>query len=106
MNEVVEVTGDEEADYKLRLLIDTCVWLEIAKDYSRRPSIGAVEELVRADVIGLIVPGQINVESGRNIERIIQESRRRYLDRAVPHSASAESSDSSDIRKNYWKAFW
>lgn len=74
MNEVVEVTGDEDVDYKLRLLIDTCVWLDIAKDYRQRPTISALEELVKAGVIGLIVPQQVIDEFRRNKERIIKES--------------------------------
>jgi hypothetical protein len=74
MKEVVEVTGDEGVDYKLRLLIDTCVWLDIAKDYRQRPTIGALEELVKAGVIGLIVPRQVSDEFSRNKERIIKES--------------------------------
>lgn len=36
MKEVVEATGDEGVDYQLQLLIDACVWLDIAKDYRQR----------------------------------------------------------------------
>jgi hypothetical protein len=73
MQEVVEATGDDAAGYKLRLMIDTCVWLDIAKDYRQRPTIGALEELVKADVIDLLVPRQVIDEFGRNKDRIIKE---------------------------------
>lgn len=74
MQEVVEITDEQVGAYKLRLMIDTCVWLDIAKDYRQRPTIGALEELVKADVIDLIVPQQVIVEFGRNKDRIIKES--------------------------------
>lgn len=60
--------------WKLRLLIDTCVWIDIAKDYRQRPTITALEELIKADVIHLIVPQQVIDEFGRNKERIVKES--------------------------------
>ncbi len=31
-----------------KILIDTCVWLDIAKDYQRQPVLGVLEALVRA----------------------------------------------------------
>jgi len=76
MSKAVEITGDEDADYKLRLLIDTCVWLDIAKDYRQRPTIGAIEELVKAGVISLIVPRQVIEEFNRNKDRLSRRAGR------------------------------
>ena len=38
------------------VLIDTCVWLDLAKDTRQAPVIGAVEEMVKRKLISLIVP--------------------------------------------------
>jgi hypothetical protein len=40
----------------LHLLIDTCVWLDLAKDYRQLPLLSALEELVRQGEVILIVP--------------------------------------------------
>jgi hypothetical protein len=40
----------------LKLLIDTCVWLDLAKDYRQQPVISALEDLVAAEGIELLVP--------------------------------------------------
>ncbi|WP_230189926.1 PIN domain-containing protein [Sphingobium sp. CECT 9361] len=66
--------GKELDSCKLRLLIDTSVWLDVAKDYRQRPTLSALEELVKADVIHFIVPRQVIDEFARNKERIIKES--------------------------------
>ncbi len=58
------------------LVVDTCVWLELAKDYSQRPLLGALEELVRMGFVNLIVPQIVVEEFARNRERIIEESGR------------------------------
>jgi hypothetical protein len=76
MPEELEVTSVELIPSKLQLMIDSCVWLDMAKDYRQRPTIGALEELIRADVIQLLVPRQVVEEFARNKERIIRESRR------------------------------
>lgn len=73
MSEVTDA-GNGRRSGKLRILIDTCVWLDIAKDYRQRPTISALEELVKEDIIGLIVPRQIIDEFTRNKERITKES--------------------------------
>ncbi len=31
----------------LKLLVDTCVWLDLAKDYREQPVIGAIEDLLK-----------------------------------------------------------
>ena len=34
-----------------KILIDTCVWLDMAKDYQQRTTLTALEELIRQGVI-------------------------------------------------------
>ncbi len=58
----------------LNLLIDTCVWFDIAKDYRHQPTLSALEELVEGKGGSLIVPQQTVDEFSRNKERIIRES--------------------------------
>lgn len=54
------------------VLIDTCVWLDLAKDFSQLPLLGALEELVRMRY-QLITPQTLLDEFARNKERIIDE---------------------------------
>ncbi|HSY47749.1 MAG TPA: PIN domain-containing protein [Thermoanaerobaculia bacterium] len=57
-----------------RMLIDTCVWLDLAKDPKQTPVLGVVEELLRLDMVKLIVPRVVLDEFRRNRERIAKES--------------------------------
>jgi hypothetical protein len=56
------------------MLIDTCVWLDLAKDPKQLPILSTVEELLRLDKISLIVPRIVLDEFQRNRERIAKES--------------------------------
>lgn len=58
------------------LVVDTCVWLDLAKDYSQEPLLSALEDLVRMNFIHLIVPKIVVDELARNKERVIEESGR------------------------------
>jgi PIN domain len=58
----------------LRILLDTCVWLDIAKDYRHRPTLAALEQLIEANKVSLILPKQSVEEFARNKDRIIRES--------------------------------
>jgi hypothetical protein len=58
------------------ILIDTCVWLDLAKDYHQQTILGALEELVRHGEVSLILPRPIVDEFARNKARIIEESSR------------------------------
>ncbi|OHV17225.1 hypothetical protein BK022_07000 [Methylorubrum extorquens] len=60
----------------LRLLIDTCVWLDVAKDYRHQPTLRALESLVEGGEVHLILPRQAIDEFARNKERIIKDSGR------------------------------
>lgn len=57
-----------------KILIDTCVWLDLAKDPKQLPVLGVVEELIRLNKISIIVPRVVLDEFRRNRERIGKES--------------------------------
>lgn len=57
-----------------KILIDTCVWLDLAKDQRQEPVLGVVEEMVKLGVVTLIVPRVVLDEFRRNRERIAKES--------------------------------
>jgi hypothetical protein len=58
------------------LLIDTCVWLDLARDYQQQAILSALEELIRQGSIALILPRTVVDEFARNKERVIEESSR------------------------------
>jgi hypothetical protein len=58
------------------LMIDTCVWLDLAKDYSQRSLLAALEELVRVRLVSLLTPVLVIEEFKRNKERVIEDSGR------------------------------
>jgi hypothetical protein len=57
-----------------KILIDTCVWLDLAKDPKQHPVLGVVEHMLREKLIGLIVPQLIFDELKRNRARIEKDS--------------------------------
>ncbi len=60
----------------LKLLIDTSVWFDLAKDYRQLTLLSALEELVHAGRVHLIVPQIVKDEFARNKSRIADESGR------------------------------
>lgn len=58
----------------LRILVDTCVWLDIAKDYRHQTTIRALEKLVEEGEVSLVMPRIVLDEFARNKERIVAES--------------------------------
>jgi len=56
------------------VLIDTCVWLDLAKDTRQAPVIGVVEEMIKRKLVSLIVPRLVLDEFRRNRARIVAES--------------------------------
>jgi hypothetical protein len=60
----------------VKLIVDTCVWLDLARDYRQHPVIGALEDLVKAREIELLVPAIVVDEFDRNKARVIEETRR------------------------------
>jgi hypothetical protein len=59
-----------------KILIDTCVWLDLAKEPKQAPALGVVEELVRRGMMTLIVPRILLDEFQRNRERVAKDSAR------------------------------
>lgn len=57
-----------------KMLIDTCVWLDLAKDPRQLPLLAVVEEMVKGGMVSLIVPRLVLDEFRRNRERIAKES--------------------------------
>ncbi len=82
---------------KLLLVVDTSVWLDLAKDHREQPVIGAVEDLIKREQIELVVPRLIQDEFDRNKLRVLKESQRsvqsnfRVVRDAVNRFAKAES---------------
>ncbi|WP_320196002.1 PIN domain-containing protein [Agrobacterium rosae] len=60
----------------IRLLIDTSVWLDLAKDYRHLPILDALLVMKNAGELDLILPKIIIEEFERNRERVIAESKR------------------------------
>lgn len=58
----------------LRLLIDTCTWLELAKDYRLQPLLKAMELMVEKGDVSLVVPRIVVEEFARNKGRVVRES--------------------------------
>jgi PIN domain len=56
------------------MLIDTCVWLDLAKDPKQVSVLGVVEELLRQGMLSLIVPRIALDEFQRNRERVSKDS--------------------------------
>lgn len=57
-----------------RILIDTCVWLDIAKDPRLKPLLSVIEEMAKQEIVSLIVPRLILQEFRKNRDRIASES--------------------------------
>lgn len=61
---------------KLHLLIDTSVWLDLAKDYRQLPILEAISAMSETDEVELILPRIVVEEFDRNKDRVIADSRR------------------------------
>jgi hypothetical protein len=58
----------------LYILIDTCVWLDIAKNPDQRKILGVIDELINSKDLTLLLPKTIISEFDSNKEKIIRES--------------------------------
>ena len=56
------------------MLIDTSVWLDLAKDQKQVPVLGLVEEMIKRGLLSLIVPRVVIDEFRKNRERVAKES--------------------------------
>lgn len=59
-----------------KILIDTCVWLDLAKDHHQSVLLSALEDLPRHSELTLIVPRTVVEEFNRNKARVVEESSR------------------------------
>ena len=57
-----------------KMLIDTSVWLDLAKDQKQEPVLGVIEEMVRAGLVAILVPRVVLKEFRSNRDRIAQQS--------------------------------
>lgn len=62
-----------------RILIDTSVWLDLAKEGHQQPLLAALEDLIRAGEIELIVPSTVAVEFARNKARVIEDGKKSII---------------------------
>ncbi|RUM18559.1 hypothetical protein EFD56_13910 [Rhizobium phaseoli] len=60
----------------LRILVDTCVWLDLAKDYRSQPIIAALEDVLGHEDFELIVPQVVLDEFARNKDRVAADAKR------------------------------
>lgn len=58
----------------LNLLIDTCVWLDIAKDAEQQKILRVLQELMEMGEVKLLLPETVLNEFNTNKERVIKES--------------------------------
>lgn len=57
----------------LQVLIDTSVWLDMAKDYRHQPTLRALEQMIDHGEVRVALPQQALDEFARNKERIVKE---------------------------------
>ena len=62
----------------IRILIDTNIWLNLAKDYRTSPVLTAIEDLITAGTIELIMPQIVLDEFARNRDRVMRDSERSF----------------------------
>lgn len=57
-----------------KALIDTCVWLDVAKDRRQDFLLDLIDEMIRLELLELIIPRTVLDEFKHNKERVAQES--------------------------------
>jgi len=60
----------------VKALIDTSIWLNLAKDYRLKPVLTALQDLIEDDEISLIMPQIILDEFERNRDRVVADAKR------------------------------
>src|SRR5882724_5729579 len=60
----------------VKLLIDTDIWLNLAKDYRMAPVLAAIEDLINNKAVELIMPQIVLDEFARNRDRVVEDSKR------------------------------
>lgn len=59
---------------KLKMLIDSCVWLDLVKDHRKRPVINALSDYIEDKSIELIMPRVVLDEFARNKDRVVAQA--------------------------------
>ena len=59
-----------------KILVDTCVWLDLAKDHRQEPLLTALETLCQQGEISILAPSIVLTEFAKNKMRVIEESGR------------------------------
>ncbi|MEL6729393.1 MAG: PIN domain-containing protein [Pseudomonadota bacterium] len=59
-----------------RVLIDTCVWLDLAKDARNLPILSVLDDLQRSAVLELVVPEIVQSEFERNKDRVSERAQK------------------------------
>ena len=68
----------EKWDPILSWLVDTCVWLDVAKDHRREQTLSVLEERTRLGDVSLMVLTAVLAEFGKHKARIVDESQRSF----------------------------
>lgn len=60
----------------IKILSDTCVWLDIAKDHKQQAIVSVLDDLIEDKIIELIIPAIIMDEFDRNKDRIVDDAKK------------------------------
>jgi hypothetical protein len=83
----------------LNLLIDTCVWLDIAKDPEQQKTLRVIDELIDMEEVRLLLPETVITEFNNNKERIIKESNQSLSSVIKRAKAMVEKLGANDTKK-------
>ncbi len=64
----------------VKILVDTCVWLDLAKDHKQQSLLTVMEQLIEYNELSLLVPRTVIDEFRRNKKRITEESTKSITD--------------------------
>jgi len=84
----------------LNLLIDTCVWLDIAKDAEQQKILRVLQELMDMGEVKLLLPETILNEFNNNKERVIKESNQSLASAIKRTKKVVEKLGASDTRQS------
>lgn len=59
------------------LMLDTCVWLEVASKKNEMRTLAAIEYLVEQGVVAVLLPALVQEEFERNKDRVADQTRKR-----------------------------
>src|SRR5712671_4713064 len=59
-----------------KILVDTCVWLDLAKDVRQQSLLTVIEDLHQLGQLRLLVPDVVRAEFARNKAKVVAESGR------------------------------